>query len=427
MVVNVDHGTIDSPLHPDQVDVPDDVPEAIKILTDLGYGLAVATNQPAAKQNKTTHENLLAVHEKVLRLAQSHGGKILSSHICFHRAEENCICRKPKTKLLEDAIAANKDYSAAGGWMIGDGVTDVMAGALLGLNTGFVGKEKIEFHKVFEEYGVFPTHWGKKLLNFANYIRLRMATHKTGDHKVSTVQAPSIFKNKIKIYSDGADMASLLEMANNPNVHGITTNPTLMKKAGIAKYKEFCIEVLSKVKDKPISFEIFADDLVSMKSQALEISSWGKNVYVKIPVTNTEGVSTAPLVKELSHLGVRLNVTAILTIGQVYTVCEALKGGAPAVVSVFAGRVADTGRDPMPVMAAASELCRAAGENIELLWASTREVFNVIQAEQAGCDIITVAPDMIKKMSMLNMDLLQLSIETVRMFKRDADQAGFQL
>ncbi len=232
---------------------------------------------------------------------------------------------------------------------------------------------------------------------------------------------------KIKIFSDGADLASLLEMAKNPNIQGLTTNPTLMKKAGIKDYRAFCKEVLTEVKDKPISFEVFADEESEMRRQALEIAKWGKNVYVKIPVTNSEGQSSYKLIKELAHQGVKLNVTALMTLDQVLRTCEAVKGGAPSVVSVFAGRIADTGRDPMPLMRAALEICTATDSNIELLWASTREVYNIVQAELCGTHIVTVPPDLLKKMSMFGKDLIQLSLETVRMFKQDADSAGFQL
>ena len=241
------------------------------------------------------------------------------------------------------------------------------------------------------------------------------------------MSGPSPFQNKIKIYSDGADKASMLEMAAQPHIQGLTTNPTLMKKAGITDYKSFCLDILTHIKTKPLSFEVFTDDISEMKRQALEIAKWGTNVYVKIPITNSEGISTSALVKDLAHQGVKLNVTAILTMDQIYQTVQALKGGAPSIVSVFAGRIADTGRDPSPIMAAAADLCRSVGKDIELLWASSRETLNIVQAELAGCHIITATPDIIKKVSMFNKDLTQLSLETVRMFKNDAEAAGFKL
>lgn len=231
----------------------------------------------------------------------------------------------------------------------------------------------------------------------------------------------------VKIYSDGADRNSMLEMNSNPSIQGMTTNPTLMRKAGVSDYRSFCKEILKDIKTKPLSFEVFADDFREMQRQALEIASWGKNVYVKIPITNSLGQSSLPLIKELSHQGVKLNVTAILTLQQTWETCLSLKGGAPSIVSVFAGRIADTGKDPMPLMSAAVEMAEETDRNIELLWASTREVLNIIQAEQCGCHIITVPFDIIKKVALFNKDLTQLSLETVKMFKADAEAAGFSL
>ena len=232
---------------------------------------------------------------------------------------------------------------------------------------------------------------------------------------------------RVKVYSDGADRASMLSMAADSRVQGLTTNPSLMKKAGVSDYVGFCKDILTHIQNKPISLEVFADDLREMKRQALEIRTWGENVYVKIPVTNSEGKPTTDLVHELSHQGVKLNVTALFTLEQISSVCQALKGGAPSVVSVFAGRIADTGRDPIPTMRAALELCRSLDKNMELLWASTRELYNIVQADQMGCDIITVPFDLIKKMPMLGQDLSEMSLDTVRTFKKDAESAGFKL
>jgi transaldolase len=237
----------------------------------------------------------------------------------------------------------------------------------------------------------------------------------------------SVFKRRIKIFTDSSEKTQMLETAKNPLISGLTTNPTLMKKAGVADYGAFAKDILSHIRDKPISFEVFADDLSTMERQAKEINTWAQNVYVKIPVTNSLGESTAKLVHRLSHAGVKLNVTAILTPRQVLEICSALQGGAPSVVSVFAGRIADTGRDPMPLMAASKEICSAHGKQIELLWASSRELLNVIQAEQVGCDIITVTAEIIKKMSGLDRDLDAVSLDTVKMFKSDAESAGYRL
>jgi transaldolase len=237
--------------------------------------------------------------------------------------------------------------------------------------------------------------------------------------------------NKIKIFLDGADRASMIETLANPMVSGFTTNPSLMKKAGITDYPSFCKEILAQVKTKPISFEVFADDAENMKRQALEIASWektGNQLYVKIPVMNSKGESTQALVKELSHRGVKLNVTAIYTLEQVTQTCEAVKGGAPSIVSVFAGRMADHGIDPVPLMRDAGKICAKAGPSVELLWASTREAFNIIQAEETGCKIITAPIDVIKKATGFGTKTLeQLSLDTVLTFKKDSEAAGFKL
>jgi transaldolase len=233
--------------------------------------------------------------------------------------------------------------------------------------------------------------------------------------------------DRIKIFADGASLPSMLESARDPKIAGFTTNPTLMRKAGITDYRAFAKEVLTAIKDRPISFEVFADEFPEMKRQAQEIKTWGDNVYVKIPITNTKRASAAPLIKELAGSGVKLNVTAICTLDQVRETAAALKGGAPSVVSVFAGRIADTGRDPVPLMKEALAICRAAGAGIELLWASPRELLNIIQAAEVGCDIITVTPDLLKKLELVGKELAEFSLETVQMFHRDAEAAGFKL
>ncbi|HLK93299.1 MAG TPA: transaldolase [Polyangia bacterium] len=233
--------------------------------------------------------------------------------------------------------------------------------------------------------------------------------------------------DRIKIFADGASLPSMLESARDPRIAGFTTNPTLMRKAGISDYRAFAKEVLGAISDKPISFEVFADDVPEMRRQAREIATWGQNVYVKIPVTNTKREPTTDLVRELAGAGVKLNVTAICTLEQVRDVAQALKGGAPSVVSVFAGRIADTGRDPIPLMKEALAICRAAGKSLELLWASPRELLNIIQAAELGCDIITVTPDLLKKLELVGKELADFSLETVQMFFRDAQAAGFKL
>jgi transaldolase len=230
----------------------------------------------------------------------------------------------------------------------------------------------------------------------------------------------------VKIFADGADMEGLLRLAADPRIKGFTTNPTHMRTAGIPDYVAFAKAVLEKLTDRPISFEVFTDEIDEMRAQALEIASWGANVYVKIPVTNTRGESTAELVRELSHSGVQVNVTALMTISQVETMTEALQGGAPSNISVFAGRIADTGVDPVPVMVQSLDIMRGA-PTAELIWASPREVLNIVQAAEIGCHIITVTYDLLAKLGSLGKDLDLFSLETVQMFHRDAQAAGFAI
>ena len=232
---------------------------------------------------------------------------------------------------------------------------------------------------------------------------------------------------KVRIFADGADKAGILSLNANPLIKGMTTNPTLMRKAGIHDYEAFARDVLQSVTAKPISFEVFSDEFSEMRRQALKIAAWQKNVYVKIPITNTRSESSLPLVKELAKEGVQLNITAILTLDQVHGVAAALNPAVPSVVSVFAGRIADTGRDPMPIMRDSLKLL-AGQPKAELLWASVREVLNIFQADECGSHIVTVAHDIFgKAMKMVGTDLTALSLDTVKMFATDAQAAGFSV
>jgi transaldolase len=236
----------------------------------------------------------------------------------------------------------------------------------------------------------------------------------------------SIADLKVKIFADGADRASMLELYGNPVVKGFTTNPTLMRIAGVTDYEAFARDILKAIPDRPISLEVFSDDFAEMETQARRIASWGENVYVKIPVTNTQGESALPLVRTLAKAGVKQNVTALMTLAQVRDVAAALGSGPAACVSVFAGRIADTGRDPVPLMAAAVELLRMY-PRLELIWASPRELLNIIHADQIGCHIITVTHDVLKKLSLVGKNLDEYSLDTVKMFRNDAVKAGFRL
>ena len=230
----------------------------------------------------------------------------------------------------------------------------------------------------------------------------------------------------IKVFSDGAVLETMLHDLNSGLVTGFTTNPSLMKKAGITSYIGFAKDVLKEITDYPVSFEVFADGLEGMEQEARRIAALGDNVYVKIPVTNSKGEFTAPLIDRLTAEGIKVNVTAIFTVEQVRVVVDALKSGTPAVVSVFAGRIADTGVDPMPIMQEALAICREK-EGVELLWASPRETFNIYQADSLGVDIITCTSDLIKKLELKDKDLTEYSLETVQMFLRDSSSLGFTI
>jgi transaldolase len=231
---------------------------------------------------------------------------------------------------------------------------------------------------------------------------------------------------KVKIFADGADKAGMLEMYANPMIQGFTTNPTLMCKAGVNDYQGFAREIVAAIPDRPISFEVFADDFDEMERQALEISSWGENINVKIPVMNTKRQPSYDLLRRLAKAGVKLNVTALMTLSQVREVSQALAESPAAYVSVFAGRIADTGRDPVPIMAAAVEMLRPFPHQ-ELIWASPRELLNIFQANAVGCHIITATNDILKKLSLVERDLHDYSLDTVKMFYNDAQQAGYKL
>jgi len=237
---------------------------------------------------------------------------------------------------------------------------------------------------------------------------------------------PSASQLKVKIFADGADKAGMLDMYKNPYVKGFTTNPSLMRKAGVTDYEAAARDIVKAIPDRSISFEVFADDFAEMERQARRITTWGKHVSVKIPITNTRRESALQLVRKLSQEGIALNVTAIFTLEQVQGVVDAAKGGAPCFVSVFAGRIADTGIDPVPIMAESVKRLRSA-PNTELIWASPRELLNIFQADEIGCQVITVTNDIIKKLSLVGKDMNEYSLETVKTFYEDGKAAGYRL
>jgi transaldolase len=236
----------------------------------------------------------------------------------------------------------------------------------------------------------------------------------------------SVFELKVQVFADGADKATMLALYREPYIKGFTTNPTLMRKAGVTDYERFARKILDHIPDRPICLEVLADDEDEMERQAHHIARWGSNVYVKIPVTNTRRESMYNLIRRLSGQGIRVNATALLSLEQVQRSAQALKDGAPSYISVFAGRVADTGRDPVPLMKSALELM-AANRNSQLVWASPRELLNIFQADAIGCHIVTVTSDILKKIPLIGKDLNELSLETVRMFYDDAARSGYRL
>jgi transaldolase len=235
----------------------------------------------------------------------------------------------------------------------------------------------------------------------------------------------SVSDLRVQIFADGADKATILELSRHPHIKGFTTNPTLMRATGVTDYAGFAREVLANISDRPISFEVFADEEPEMEEQARHITAWGKNVFVKVPVMRTNGAPTYDLIRRLSSDGIQLNVTALLTLEQVRSVCRVLSDGAPAYVSVFAGRIADTGRDPVPLMREAVTMVNDA--NAQLMWASPRELLNVFQADEIGCHVITATTDILKKLPLVGKDLHEFSQETVQMFRRDAVKSGYSL
>jgi transaldolase len=236
----------------------------------------------------------------------------------------------------------------------------------------------------------------------------------------------SISDLKVKVFADGADKQGMLEMYRNPLIKGFTTNPTLLRKAGVANYEEFALDILKSIPDRPISFEVFSDEFEEMEAQARKIAGWGKNVFVKIPITNTRRESSIDLIRRLSKIGIKVNVTALMTLDQVWDVAQVLNKDIPAYISVFAGRIADTGMDPVPVMAAAVEMLRPCSR-FDLIWASPRELLNIFQADAIECPVITVTNDVLKKLNLVGKDLHDYSLETVQMFRNDAVKAGYIL
>lgn len=392
------------------------VEEACARLRGAGLLLICVSNQPDVARGTADIESVNATNRE-LRAALNLDAVL----VCPHDDRDGCECRKPLPGMLL-AAADSLDVDLARSVMVGDRWRDIEAGRRAGVTTIFID------NRYDERQPSRPDITGPGLLDVVPQIlqvALRITMRDaTLDRPAAETLSPSDLA--VEIFADGADRASILELAANPLIKGFTTNPTLMRAVGVTDYEGFAHEVLTAVPGMPVSFEVFADDFDEMERQARRIAEWGDNVYVKIPVTDTKGRPTDRVVSTLSEEGVQLNVTALFTVEQVRWVVDALAGGPRAFISVFAGRIADSGRDPIPIMVD-SLAVMAAHPNLKLIWASPREILNIVQADQIGCHVITVTHDLLKKLSSLGKDLDQFSLDTVRMFHRDAASAGFTL
>ena len=385
-----------------------EVPEALARLKAAGYLLVVATNQPDVGRGTLDRGIVEQLHAHLAARLP-----VDRVEVCFHPGQglSDCDCRKPKPGMLRRA-AGELGIDLARSWMVGDRWRDVDCGHAAGCRTVFIDRGYAE------ELRQKPDFSARHLGEAADIILNQPNNH---------FMKRTLKDLSVKIFADGADKAGMLKLNADPLIQGLTTNPTLMRKAGLTDFEAFARDILQTITVKPLSLEVFSDEFPEMKRQALKINGWGKNVYVKIPITNTRNESSLALIRELANEGVKLNVTAILTLEQVRGVAAALNPQAPAVVSVFAGRIADTGVDPVEIMAESKAILQGLPQ-AELLWASVREVLNIFQANDCGSHIVTVPHDILgKAMKMSGMDLGELSLDTVKMFATDAKAAGFTL
>jgi transaldolase len=397
-------GTPYPPASPDALEILPGVGEALARLKTAGYALIVVTNQPDIARGVISRAAVDDIHARMRQLLP-----LDEIRVCPHDDADGCSCRKPKAGLL----LREPVYDLGTSVMVGDRWRDIEAGRAAGCKA-----------TILVDYGYGeaiphePDARVRSLPEAVDWLLGRRALEQTQRMRLADLRT--------KIYADGADLDGMLSMYREPHIKGFTTNPTLMRKAGVTDYGAFARQVLRAIPDRPISFEVFSDDFREMEQQAREIATWGEHVYVKIPVTNTRREPAYELVHRLSQSGVKVNVTAVMTLEQVRSVADALSGGAASNVSVFAGRIADAGRDPVPHMRAALEILQATPRT-ELIWASPRELLNVFQANEIGCHIITVTNDILKKLSLVGKDLDEYSLETVKMFYDDARAAGFRV
>jgi transaldolase len=396
-------GTPRSPHDVSEVVLTPGAGDALQALRRRGFRLIVVTNQPDIARGKITRDAAYRVNGYICGQLP-----IDATEVCEHDDADRCDCRKPQPGMITRA-AKRDGIVLAESFVVGDRWRDIEAGRRAGCRTILVG----------DGYGEsFRSPPDAAVATLGDAVDWILGQEQNALKNVSDLN--------VRIFADGADKAGMLEMYRQPFIKGFTTNPTLMRKAGIVRYEDFARDVLAAIPDRPISFEVFADEFDEMERQARRIATWGKHVSVKIPITNTRRESAVPLVRKLSQDGIPLNVTAMFTLEQVQAVADAVRGGAPCFVSVFAGRIADTGRDPVPIMAAAVDKLRGT-PNAELIWASPRELLNILHADQVGCHVITVTNDILKKLPLVGKDLVDYSLETVKMFYEDGKAAGYQL
>lgn len=388
-----------------------DVADACAALRAAGLLLVLVSNQPDVARGTVRREDIDA-RNRELQTAL----RLDAVLVCPHDDGDNCDCRKPRPGMILEA-ARQLDIDLARSVMVGDRWVDVEAGRAAGCRTVFIDHDYRERRPEVQDRTV------RALRDAVPYI---LAVSGNGAAPASAATMPDLLSLRVHIYADGADRDGIVALSKNPIIRGFTTNPTLMRAAGVMDYERFARDVLTAVPDLPISFEVFADDFEEMKRQALRIASWGDQIYVKIPVTDTSGRPSTGVVHALRERGVKLNVTALFTPDQVDWVTNALAGGPSSFISVFAGRIADSGRDPIPIMRECLEIM-APHPQLRLIWASPREVLNIIQANDIGCHVITVTHDLLKKLTNIGKGLEQFSLETVQMFHSDAAKAGYSL
>ena len=384
--------------------IPNEVVSATRALADAGFVLICATNQPDVARGHQSREVVDDIHAALRR-------RLPLRDVLVSFADGDDPRRKPNPGMLLEA-AERYDIDLERSFMVGDRWKDAEAGRRAGCKTVHIERDYVEPWTV-----AAPDFRVRSLTEAARCI-LNATQPLRAQERLASLS--------VEIFADGADRASMLALYAQPLIRGFTTNPTLMRKAGISDYEAFSRDILQAIPDRPISLSVFSDDFAEMEQQARQVAQWGENVYVKIPITDTHGASAIPLVSRLVQSGLKLNVTAVMTLPQVEAAARALAGGPSACISVFAGRLADAGYDPVPIMRAAVDGLRAY-PNIKLIWASPREVLNVLQADAVGCHIITVTKDILDKLPLVGKDPDTFSLETVRMFHQDALRAGFSL